>query len=121
MARRYERGAANIGCALSLLLLAMAVVVLVKAVPVIIAVGEFTDYCERQIQMASLPRHSDEEITASVLYKAQQLHIPIGEEQLKVWRDNREAHLTAKFTVPIAVPFYTYEWKVERVFDRPLF
>jgi hypothetical protein len=121
MASRHERGATNIGCALSLLVLAMAIVVLVKAVPVIIAVGELTDFAERQVQMASLPRHTDEEIAAAVLYKAQQLHIPLGEEQLKVWRDNREAHLTAKFTVPIAVPFYTYEWKVERVFDRPLF
>ena len=121
MSRRHERGASNVGCALSLLLLAIAVVVLVKAVPVIIAVGELTDFCERQAQMASLPRHTDEDIRAAILYKAQQVKIPLGEEQLKVWRDSREVHVTAKFTVPIAVPFYTYEWKVVRELDRPLF
>ncbi len=121
MARRHERGTSNVGCAVGLLVLAMAVVVLVKAVPVIIAVGELTDFAERQVQMASLPRHSDEEILRAVLYKAQQLHIPLGEEQVKVWRDSREAHLTMSTTVPVAVPFYTYEWKVVRAFDRPLF
>jgi hypothetical protein len=121
MARRHERGASNIGCALSLLVLAAAVVVLVKAVPAIIAVGELTDFCERQAQMASLPRHTDDDIRGAILYKSQQLRIPLGEEQLKVWRDTREMHITAKFTVPIVVPFYTYQWKVERVFDRPLF
>jgi hypothetical protein len=121
MARRHERGASNVGCALSLLVLAIAVVVLVKAVPVIIAVGEFTDFCERQAQMASLPRHTDEDIRAAIMYKAQQLRIPLGEEQLKISRDSREIHLEAKFTMRIAVPFYTYEWKVLREMDRPLF
>jgi len=121
MSRRRERGASNIGCALSLLVLAIAVVVLVKAVPVIVAVGELTDFCDRQAQMASLPRHSDEDIRAAILYKAQQLKLPLGTEQLKVWRDSREVHVTAKFTVPIAVPFYTYQWEVERAMDRPLF
>ena len=121
MARRHERGASNIGCALSLLVLAAAVVVLVKAVPVIIAVGELTDYCERQAQMASLPRHTDDDIRAGILYKAQQLRIPLGEEQLKVSRDGREAHVSLKYTMPVKVPFYTYIWKVEREFDRPLF
>ena len=121
MARRHERGASNVGCALSLLILAAAVVVLVKAVPVIIAVGELTDFCERQAQMASLPRHTDEDIRAAVLYKAQQLRIPLGEEQLKISRDSREIHVSLKYTMPIKVPFYTYIWKVEREFDRPLF
>ena len=121
MARRHERGASNVGCALSLLILAAVVVVLVKAVPLIIAVGELTDYTERQAQMASLPRHSDEDIRAAILYKAQQLKLPLGEEQLKVWRDSREVHVTMKYTVPVVVPFYTYQWQVERVFDRPLF
>ena len=121
MARRHESGASNVGCVLSLLILAAAIVVLVKAVPVMVAVGELTDFCERQAQMASLPRHDDEDIRSAILYKAQQLKIPLGEEQLKVWRDSREVHVTAKFTVPIVVPFYTYEWKVERIFDRPMF
>jgi len=121
MARRHERGASNVGCALSLLVLAIAVVVLVKAVPVIIAVGELTDFSDRQAQMASLPRHSDEDIRNAILYKAQQLKLPLGQEQLKVWRDAREMHVAAKFTVPISLPFYTYEWKVVRELDRPLF
>lgn len=121
MASRHERGASNVGCAVSLLVLAVAIVVLVKAVPAIVAVGELTDFCERQAQMASLPRHSDEDIRAAILYKSQQLKIPLADEQLKIWRDAREIHVEAKFTVRVSVPFYTYEWKVVREMDRPLF
>ncbi len=121
MARRHERGAGHVGCVIGLLVLAVAVVVLVKAVPVKLAVAELKDTAVREAESASLPKHDDGYIRGQVMIKAQQSGLPCGVEQIKVWRDTSQIHVEYAFTVPIDFPFYTYQWRVEEKIERVLF
>jgi hypothetical protein len=121
MTKRHEKGAGNVGCVLGLLVLVIAVVVLIKAVPVKIAVAELKDAAVRETESASLPRHDDDYVRGQIMMKAQQLGLPFGEEQIKVWRDMAQMHVEYKFTVPINFPLYTYQWRIEEKIDRVLF
>jgi hypothetical protein len=121
MTKRHERGAGNIGCVLGLLVLVIAVVALIKAVPVRVAVAELKDTAVREAESASLPHHDDGYIRGQVIIKAQSLTLPFGEDTIKVWRDTSQIHIKYKFTVPIYFPFYTYEWHVDEQIDRVLF
>jgi hypothetical protein len=121
MTKRLERGAGNIGCVFSLLVVVVAVVVLMKAIPVKVAVAELKDTAVKEAESASMPRHDDGYVRGMVIIKAQQLGLPFGEEQVKVWRDTAMMHIEYKFTVPINFPLYTYQWHVEEKIDRVLF
>ena len=78
MAKRRETGAGNVGCIISLAILAVAVILAVKVIPTRVAVAELQDFCERAAEQASLPRHTDEIITDEILIKAQQENLPLG-------------------------------------------
>jgi hypothetical protein len=121
MTKRHEKGAGNIGCVIGLLVLVVAVVILVKAVPVKLAVAELKDTAVKEAESASLPRHDDDYIRGQLIIAAQKLGLPFGEEQVKVWRDTAMMHIEYHFTVPINFPFHTYQWQIEEKIDRVLF
>jgi hypothetical protein len=121
MAKRREKGAGNVGCIISLAVLAVAVILAVKVIPTRIAVAELQDYCERAAEQASLPRHTDEIITDEILIKAQQENLPVRKEDIKVWRDSSMAHVEVKYRVVMDLLVYKYNWDVEHKVDRTLF
>ena len=121
MGWKHERGEGKAGCIIGLVILAAAVIVAVKAVPVKVAVAELKDFCERQAEGASLPRHTDELILSQIIIKAQQLNLPVSAADVKVWRDGSMVHIEAKYRVIIDFPFYTYPWDVYYKIDRILF
>ncbi len=121
MAANGQRGKGNVGCIVGLLVLVVAVVVAMKAVPVKVAVAEMQEFCERQAEGASLPRNTDEAIENAILAKAKSLNLPLKAEDLKVWRDGTNVHVEAKYRVVIEFPFYTYNWDVSHKVERVLF
>lgn len=121
MANRREAGAGNVGCIISLALLAVAVIIAMKVIPTRIAVAELQDYCEREAEQASLPRHTDETITDEILIKAHQENLPVRKEDIKVWRDGSMAHVEVKYTVVLDLVVYKYNWNVEHKVDRTQF
>ncbi len=121
MTKRHERGAGTIGCVLGLLVLAVVVVMLVKAIPVRVAVAELKDTAVKEAESASMPRHDDGYVRGQIIIMAQKKGLPFGEDQVKVWRDTAQVHVEYAFTVPIEFPFYTYQWHVEEKIERVLF
>lgn len=121
MAKRREKGAGNVGCMISLAVLAVAVIIAVKVIPTRVAVAEMQDFCERAAEQASLPRHTDQIISDEVLIKAQQENLPVRKEDIKVWRDSSMAHIEVKYRVQLDLFVYKYDWDVEHKVDRTLF
>ena len=121
MARWRETGAGNVGCMVGLALLAVAVVIAMKVIPTRVAVAELQDYCEKEAETASLPRNSDERIAGRILIKAQEQHLPVRKEDIKVWRDSSESHVLVKYRVVLDLLVYDYVWDVEHKADRTLF
>jgi hypothetical protein len=121
MANRRETGAGNIGCIISLAVLAVAVIIAMKVIPTRIAVAELQDYCERAVEQASLPRNTDQKIADEILIKAQQENLPVRKEDIKVWRDGSMAHCEVKYRVVLDLVVYKYDWDVEHKVDRTQF
>ncbi len=121
MAALRERGANNVGCIVGLAILAAAVLVAVKVIPARVAVAELQDYCEKEADQASLPRMTNEIIADQVRIKADEQQLPVRREDIKVWRDTSDIHIEVKYTVPLDLIVYKYNWNVVHRVDRPLF
>jgi hypothetical protein len=121
MARWRERGAGNVGCVVGLAILVVAVLIAVKVLPTRVAVAELQDYCEKTAEQASLPHMTNEKMTDLILIKAQQEHLPVRKEDIKVWRDTAEAHVEVRYRVVLDLIVYDYNWDVVHRVDRTLF
>jgi hypothetical protein len=121
MVRLRERGANNVGCIVGLAILAVAVLIAMKVIPARVAVAELQDFCEKEADAASLPRMTNEIIADQVRLKAEEQHLPVTREDVKVWRDSSEIHIEVKYTVPLHLIVYDYNWNVVHRVDRTLF
>ncbi len=121
MARWRERGASNVGCIVGLAILVVVVLLAVRVIPVRVAVAELQDFCETVAEQASLPRMSDQIIADQILLKAEEQHLPVSKENIKVWRDSADVHVEVKYTVPLDLYVYQYNWNVVHRVDRTLF
>jgi len=121
MGNRRQRGAENLGCIIGLAILAIVLVLGIKFLPLRIAVAEFEDRCEELAEQASLPRFTDKVIYDSLMIEAQNRHLPIKPEALKVWRSQQEIFIEASYTVQVDLLVTTYGWHVEHKVNRTLF
>jgi len=121
MVRWRERGASNVGCIVGLAVLAAAVLVAMRVIPTRIAVAELQDFCEQVAEQASLPRMTDSIIADQILIKAEEQHLPVSKENIKVWRDSSDIHVEVKYTVVLDLFVYDYTWAVVHRVDRVLF
>ncbi|MFI5143546.1 MAG: hypothetical protein ACHQQS_14890 [Thermoanaerobaculales bacterium] len=126
MTRRRDRGDGKLGCVVSLALLAVAIIVAIKAVPVRISVAEMEDFCKDEAERASLRRERngqtpEQQISAELLYKAQQENLPVAKDQIKVWADSDWEHVEVKYRVVIDFLVYKYNWDVVHRVDRRRF
>ena len=121
MRRRIaERGEGNLGCIVWLLVLGLAVMICVKAVPVKIASAEMYDYMD-EVARATGVNTTAEEVSKAILQRAADLHLPLTKENLRVVRDGDRLIMRAEYTVPVDFPGYTYHWHFVHEMDRPIF
>jgi len=126
MTGRRDRGEGKLGCVVSLVLLAVAAVVAVKAVPVRLSVAELEDFCVRQAERASLHgerggKTVEEQIADGILLEAQKENLPVTKDHIKVWRDADWEHIEVKYRVVIDFLVYKYNWDVVHAVDRRIF
>jgi hypothetical protein len=118
---RGIRGAANVGCIIWLVILALVGYVLYKVVPVKVASAEFFDTMQEQASFGSIkdPKFIEYEI----LKKAEDLQLPIKKEQLKITKYRETIKVEAHYEVTIEFfgGSYKYVWKFDPVVIRPLF
>lgn len=121
MGNRRQRGAENLGCIIGLAILAIVLVLGVKFLPQRIAVAEFEDRCEELAEQASLPRFTDRIIHDSLMIEAQNRHLPVKPEALKVWRSSQEIFIETSYVMKVDLIVTTYDWHVEHKVNRTLF
>lgn len=120
MRRRRERGEGNLGCIVGVVLLAVVVIIGIKAVPAKLAVAELTDYAGELADRATAPGMTDEVIAQRILERANKLRLKLPAENLKVTRSNLYINIEMRFEVVLNYPLYTYVWKVHKSIERPL-
>ncbi len=116
-----QRGESKIGCIVALVLFAAAVLVAVKTVPVMVNVGEFQSEITAQAERAGLPRHTDKYIRSHLLAKAEELHLPVLPEAIKITRRKNDITIHVEYDLDLDYGFYTYHWHKVHNVERPLF
>ena len=118
--RTAERGEGNLGCIVWLLVLGLAVMICVKAVPVKIASAEMYDYMDEVARTTGV-NTTAEEVKKAILLRAADLKLPINKDQVTVVREGDRLKMRAEYTVPLEFPGYTYNWHFVHELDRPIF
>src|SRR5262245_25630259 len=118
---RGNRGGANVGCIVWLVILGFVGYVLYKVVPVKIASSEFYDTMQEQAAFGSIK--DVKFIEFEILRKAEQLKLPITKENLKITKSRESITVEAHYVITIDFfnGAYKYVWKFDPVVVRPLF
>ena len=121
MRRRIaERGEGNLGCILWLLVLGLAVMISVKAIPVKIASAEMYDFMDEMARSAGV-NTTAEDVKKAILQRAAELKLPLDKDKVTVTRQGDRLRMRAEYTVPVEFPGYTYNWHFVHELDRPIF
>ena len=118
---RYPRqvGQGKAGCIIWLLAALAVGTIIWRAVPVKIKTAEFDRYMVEQAKFAG--RASPEKLRQRILARAAEVEIPLDPKNLIVKKIGGRVRITCFYTIPVELPFYTYNWKVEHPIDRPVF
>ncbi|MCB1055830.1 MAG: hypothetical protein KDD11_10010 [Acidobacteria bacterium] len=107
------------GCLLWAVVLAVALMIAWKAVPVKVASAKLYDYME---EIARFPgKRSEANIKKAILAQADELELPVEPEDVEVQLSRDKIKMKVEYTVPLEFPGYTYDWHFEHVVDRPIF
>src|SRR5438105_13891385 len=116
---RREKGEGNVGCLVGLLILAIALFIAWKMIPVKVKAAELRQTVVDEAKSAGT--HNDERIRAAILAKAREDNLPVTENDIKIVRNVGEITVTVTYTIPIVFPGYTYNWHLEHEAKNPIF
>ena len=119
MRNRRERGEGQFGCLVGVVLLLLAGLIAYRMIPVKVKAAELRD--EIVDEAKSGGRNSAQQIRGSILAKAQQLGLPLTDENLLINKEPTNIVIDATYTVPVNFPGYVYQWKFHHHVENPLF
>ncbi|NOZ79575.1 MAG: hypothetical protein GXP48_10440 [Acidobacteria bacterium] len=118
---RFESGQINVGCFIALIVLAVAVVVAIKTIPVVISMGDMEKEIEALAARANIPTYTNSVIRGRILQKAQSLDLPVGPKNIRIERNSQYIRIVVTYDLAIKYPFYTYHWHKVHDFTSRLF
>ena len=116
---RREKGEGNFGCLVGLVILAIALFIAWKTIPVKVRAAELRQTVVDEAKSAGT--HNDGRIREAILAKAREDNLPISENDISITRSANEITVVVKYTVPIEFPGYTYQWNIENRAQNPIF
>ena len=120
MRRRWSQaGEGNIGCIIWSLIFLAVIGVSWKLVPIKIKAAELYDFMEDQARYTK--RGKEDRVVKLILEKADDLDLPLVEDDLSVVRQKDNVTIEYYYMVEVQFPGYVYEWEFEGKIDRPSF
>jgi hypothetical protein len=116
---RRESGEGQFGCLIGVALLAVAVFVAYKIIPIKANMADLRQTCIDEGKAAG--QHTDAKILAAILAKAEEVHLPVTEDNVTINRQSNEITIDVDYTVPVAFPGYTYQWHEHHHVQNPIF
>jgi len=117
--RRRERGEGRLGCLVGLILLAIAVFIAWKMIPVKVKAAEMRQVVVDEAKAAGT--HNDEKIKGAIMQKVFDTKLPVTEEDVHITRANGEITVDVEYDVPIDFPGFTYKWHQHHHANNPIF
>jgi hypothetical protein len=114
-----QSGEGRLGCIVGLLIFAAAVLVAYKMIPVKVKAADLRDTITSESRAAG--SRTDAAILNNILYKAKELNLPVGKEDIEIRRGGQAMRIRVKYTVPVEFPGYTHLWKFEHYAENPIF
>ncbi len=115
------RGEGRLGCILWLAVLALVGYAGYKIIPVKVATSTFYDFMQEEASFASI--RDVKQLRQEILAKAQELEIPVTDENLVIKRARESITIEAHYA--ITIDFFNgwkkYVWKFDQVVARPTF
>ena len=119
MTRSAGLGEGKLGCIIWLAVLLLAGIVAYEAIPVKLASAELYDYMDDQARFGA--RASSSALKANVLKKAKDLDLPVTKNDITVTKTGGIIRMRCKFTKPVNVLGFTYNWDFDLQVDRRIF
>lgn len=116
---RRERGEGQLGCLVGLIILALAVFVAWKMVPIKVKAAEVRGVVVDEAKSAGT--HNDKVIMGNILSKAHEDNLPLTEENVKISRGGGNITIDVNYVVPVEFPGYTYQWHFSHTATNPIF
>jgi hypothetical protein len=91
-----------------------------KMIPVKVKAADMRDTVTDEAKSAGTNR-DDTKILKRILAKAQELNLPLAEEDVKIQRASGMIRIEVSYTVPVEFPGYTYHWAFHHKAENPLF
>ncbi|HUO84979.1 MAG TPA: hypothetical protein VM534_07695 [Thermoanaerobaculia bacterium] len=102
-----------------MLILLAAVFVAYKLIPVKVRSSELRQEVVDEAKSAAL--RTDKQLRANIMSKAEDLDLPLQDQDLIIRRGSGRISIEAEYVVPVEFPGYTYHWKFDHKAENPLF
>lgn len=116
---RRESGEGQLGCLFGIALLLLAVYVAFKVIPIKVRAADLRQTVVDEAKSAGT--HKDDQIMKYILAKANDVDLPVTEDNIKIVRRANDISVDVEYTVPIQFPGYTYNWQIHHHADNPIF
>lgn len=119
--RRYrnQRGEGQGGCVFGLILLLIGIFIAFKLIPVKVKAAELRQTVHDESKMAGM--RDDGRIMRGILKKAEELRLPVTEDNVKINRGANQISIDVQYVVPVDFPGFVYKWKFHHRADNPIF
>src|SRR3954471_22221323 len=97
--KKWQRGEGQMGCLVGLVLLAIAALIAYRLIPVKVRAADMRETVVDESKSAG--QHNDNQMLGNILYKAQQLELPVKEENVKIVRTPNYVRVDVQYTVPV--------------------
>ena len=95
------------------LLFAVLVFVGFHYVPIYVHVFQFDDFVRQQVKFAGSSKRSIATVTENILFKAEELGLPVEDDNIKVTRDGPFFTVDLSYKVPVDLRIYQHELEFE--------
>ena len=116
---RGQRGESQFGCVVGLLLLLAGIFIAYKMIPVKVKAAELRGEVVDEAKSAG--QRGDDRIMANILKRAQELQLPVTENDVQIRRAATSIAVDVRYTVPVEFPGFTYQWKFHHHAENPIF
>ena len=117
--RERQKGEGQFGCLVGIVILLVAGVLAYKLIPVKVKAADMRDTIVDEAKSAG--QHDEPVIRRNILQKAKDLNFPVEDENIEIKRKSTYVIIDVKYTVPVDLPGYTYNWNFHHHAENPIF
>ena len=116
---RREAGEGQFGCLFGIILLLIAVFIAYKIIPVKVRMADLRQTVIDEAKSAG--SHNDSHIRKAILAKADEMQLPVTDDNIEINRRSGDIQVDVDYIVPIQFPGYTWQWHQHHHAENPIF